>query len=318
MSAVIGIRSRLTTVVAGAQDTAAILAAAVAASIATSPDLAEAQRVPTVVVMLALAAVLTGVSMWVVGHYRLSAVVRFLPYPVISGFLAGTGWLLVRGGLGVMHRSPIGLSEVDELIRWSSFQFLAPGLVLGAFMVLCLRTRINNMAVSLAIIVGTVGFHVVGRSITSLENLEARGWLIGPFPADSHWAPVGPSDLRDADWSVLLNHGLPLVALVTVSIVGLLLNLGGLEEIVDHEIDIDHELSFTGPANVAVGVAGGLVGYHLAGSTILAHHLGVRGRLVPLLIAMMAGLAFFFGADFVALVPRGVAGGVLRGWAPTC
>ena len=69
MSAVIGIRSRLTTVVAGAQDTAAILAAAVAASIATSPDLAEAQRVPTVVVMLALAAVLTGVSMWVVGHY---------------------------------------------------------------------------------------------------------------------------------------------------------------------------------------------------------------------------------------------------------
>ena len=34
------------------------------------------------------------------GVFRLGNLVRFVPFPVVGGFLAGTGWLLVKGGLG--------------------------------------------------------------------------------------------------------------------------------------------------------------------------------------------------------------------------
>ncbi len=36
-----------------------------------------------------------GISLWMLGFFRLGRLVRYVPYPVIGGFLAGTGWLLV-------------------------------------------------------------------------------------------------------------------------------------------------------------------------------------------------------------------------------
>ena len=44
---------------------------------------------------------LTGITFLVLGTFRLGNLVRFVPYPVVGGFLAGTGWLLLKGGIGV-------------------------------------------------------------------------------------------------------------------------------------------------------------------------------------------------------------------------
>ena len=44
---------------------------------------------------ISLTTLLTGLVFWLLGHFRLGGLVRFLPYPVVGGFLAGTGWLFV-------------------------------------------------------------------------------------------------------------------------------------------------------------------------------------------------------------------------------
>ena len=68
--------------------------------------------------------VLTGVFFFVLGRFRLGGLVRYLPYPVIGGFLAGTGWLLVRGSVGVMADVPLGFAMLGALaspevaVRW--------------------------------------------------------------------------------------------------------------------------------------------------------------------------------------------------------
>ena len=62
---------------------------------------------PTVVVMVALCALLIGVAFWVLGSTGKTSFVRYLPWPVITGFTAGTGWLLLRGGVEVMHGAAI-------------------------------------------------------------------------------------------------------------------------------------------------------------------------------------------------------------------
>jgi SulP family sulfate permease len=58
--------------------------------------------------------------LWCVGHFNLGRVVRFLPYPVIGGFMAGTGWLLFVGGIGVLNPGGINaeLLTVDALVQW--------------------------------------------------------------------------------------------------------------------------------------------------------------------------------------------------------
>jgi len=317
VSGLVGLSSKMSIVISGAQDTAAIVAAAVAASIASSPKLGADEAVPTVVVMIALSTLLTGLAFWTIGKRGLSDFVRYLPFPVISGFTVGTGWLLFRGGIEVMRGSPIEFQSIGELFGWSEFKFLLPGLALVAVMIVVVRGPLPNTLVSVAILSGAVIFHLVGRSLSSASALENGGWLIGPFEAESGWTPIQPSDLTATNWGVMFNNALPIVAIVAVSVIGLLLNLSGLENGPDLEIDLNNEIRTAGVANLLTSATGALVGYHLIGDTVLARQIGARGRVVPLTIAGLAIGIFLLGSDLIALMPRAIAGGVLAGLGVT-
>jgi SulP family sulfate permease len=87
--------------VGGNQDVPAAIMALMASTIAGSmPAMATAdQTFVTVIVTIAITALLTGLFFLGTGYFRLGGLVRFLPYPVVGGFLAGTGWLLIAGSV---------------------------------------------------------------------------------------------------------------------------------------------------------------------------------------------------------------------------
>ena len=43
-------------------------------------------------VTIALTSILVGIFFFILGSLKLGKLVRFIPYPVVGGFLAGTGW----------------------------------------------------------------------------------------------------------------------------------------------------------------------------------------------------------------------------------
>jgi len=311
LSIAVGLRSRMSTVIAGTQDTAAIVAAVIAASIAGSAS--PEGQVPTVLAMLAIAGVGSGLAMWFIGRFGYASVVRFLPYPVVSGFMAGTGWLLMRGGIEVMLGRAVHFADVPDLFAWSSFKFLAIGLGLASFMLLCVVRGISSVAISAAILISSFAFHAIGRRVSSLDALEQEGWLIGPFSQSASWPPLRPSDISAIDWGVLGENALSISVIVIVSIIGLMLNLSGLEGVLDEDIDVDHEMQVAGAANVLSGLGSGLISYHLIGDTTLARQLGVRSRAIAIAIGVLGLGLLIVGADLVALMPRAVAGGVLFG-----
>ena len=51
--------------------------------------------------MIILTTIMAGVAFLALGIFKLGGLVRFLPYPVMGGFLAGTGWLLITGALSL-------------------------------------------------------------------------------------------------------------------------------------------------------------------------------------------------------------------------
>jgi SulP family sulfate permease len=70
----------------------------------------------------------SSIILWLgLGYFKLGRIVRFLPYPIIGGFLAGSGWLLVQGGIGIMANTDPGFKwfQADILALW------VPGVVLG-------------------------------------------------------------------------------------------------------------------------------------------------------------------------------------------
>ena len=79
---------------------------------------------------------------------------------------------------------------------------------------------------------------------------------------------------------VIAAHALPLAGLAAVSLIGVLLNLTGLEVVVDDDIRLDSELRVVGFANVGVAAVAGMVGYHMMSFTVLADRLRARGRVV--------------------------------------
>jgi len=97
-AAVIALTSSLPGMVGLPQDIPAALLAVTAATVAVNMRGLEPQNIfVTVAVSIGLCSLLTALVALGLGAFRLGRLMRYIPYPVIGGFLAGTGWFLVRG-----------------------------------------------------------------------------------------------------------------------------------------------------------------------------------------------------------------------------
>lgn len=112
-----------------------ILALGAAAAAAAMPAAAPEVLAATVSTLLLLATLAFGGLCLLLGSFGLGTLVRYLPMPVIGGFLAGTGWLLVAGGIGVAAQASFGWSllEPGAAVRW------LPALVLGVAMLVAVQ-----------------------------------------------------------------------------------------------------------------------------------------------------------------------------------
>src|SRR5574338_1368154 len=102
----VGIMVALTTsrpgMMALPQDTPAAIMALVAAAIADRMTGDDPQSIyTTVVAAISLTSLLAAVFFLGLGWFKASGFVRYIPDPVVGGFLAGTGYLLSLGGLSV-------------------------------------------------------------------------------------------------------------------------------------------------------------------------------------------------------------------------
>src|SRR5665647_1392062 len=88
-------RSSLPFAIAGPDSASCAVIAALVAALAARfwPNGADDGLLPASLVMLALSSVLTGLLLWGLGIARLGRAIRFIPFPVIGGFLGATGCL---------------------------------------------------------------------------------------------------------------------------------------------------------------------------------------------------------------------------------
>ena len=119
-------------VVIHAQDVPAVLLAIAAASVASAMALAPGEAVfATVAALIGLTTVFTGLVLYVAGRLKLGFIARFIPYSVIGGFLAATGYLLLAGALGMMTKQEVsvataaGLFDPGNPVRWIPWLIVA-------------------------------------------------------------------------------------------------------------------------------------------------------------------------------------------------
>ncbi len=286
------------------------MATAIAASIAPTGD--DQAAIAAIVAATGLTTVLTGLVVLLLGWFRLGGLVRFVPFPVIGGFLAGTGWLIVDGGVSVitgLHLTWDNLRGMtDSVTLWkcaAAAAFIGLLAIVGSLFQ-------SRLVLPVFVLVALILYNVV--TIVGgipLATLAETGWVL-PLPEGGHlWPPISLEQLAAIDWPAILPHLLGMPGVIIITVLALLMNASGIELGTGRDIDLDRELRSTGLQNVLAGAGGGSPGYPSVSLSLLASRLGALDRSLGFLVAAVSGLALIFGDLILRIMPAPMLGALL-------
>lgn len=262
------------------------------------------QAAQHVLVGLAIASTLTGLCIWALGAFRLGQIVRFVPYPVIAGFLAASGWLLIVGGARVATGHGLTFGAADLVFTAGDGLRLATAGVFVAVLLLLRRWDGGARALPVVIIAAAGGLDL---ALWLAGN--PAGWVLTAGGGAQSWSPL--ASFGDIDWQIIGLAGVEIVSIAAVSMAALLLDISSLEVQRRATADMDAEFRGNGAANLAVVAIGGLSVGHALNPSRLIDVLGGRGRGAGMAGGVFVGLVLASGVDLASVVPRPVLGGLL-------
>ena len=311
--AILAWRSGSRGVVGGLQPAAAAVLAIVAATTAVTAFGSIERAFLTVVAATLVVTVLSGAAFLALGTLRSANLLRFVPVPVVGGFIAGTGWLLLKSGIYVSSDESPYLTPIADLFHGELLKLWLPAFVFGVILLVATRLVKTPLVIPVVLVIGVVLF-AIGMVVTGSSIASARSghWLLlGPFDSFETWQPWTFRALGGADWSAVLAQWTGILTAVFVAVIAILFNISGTEVVLNRDLDTNEELRNAGVLNVISGALGGIPGYHALSLTALAERMNVDARVAGLIAATVPLAAVVFGASVIELIPRMIVGGVL-------
>jgi SulP family sulfate permease len=300
-------------VIAFIQDVPVAIAGLIAMSLATLLQGANpAALFANIFTAIALATVLTGIAFLLLGYFKLGNLVRFIPYPVMGGFLAATGWLLFKGGLQVSTGVGFQVLQVASFFKQANPAHLIFALVFGVGLLILTRRFPGNGLVTPVTIVGSILLFLLAAGLLGydMDYLDSNGWLLGPLPEEPLWRSAALPDWSLIDWPVVFRQTGSIATIVVLSVISLLLNSTGIEFIAGRDLEINRDLKASGIANLVTGFIGAPSSYVFISQTALATRMGARDRSVGILHGFFLLMVFFVGGTFLDFFPKFVAAGL--------
>lgn len=289
-------------------------AAVLAAFVAQQAGAGEAEALALMTVT-ALAAGLLQFAFGALGGGRL---MKYVPYPVVAGYLSGVGLLIMLTQLPKFLGLAPGCAWWQGLLNPSTWSL--PAVAVGAVSVLAmafaLRLTRAIPAPIIAMAAGTAAYFALSLKYPGLLHLEGNRLVIGPIPATSLGALAGSFGQRLSALPAIGWGGLTaaLAAAVTLSV---LLSIDTLKSsvIVDalthSRHDSNRELAGQGLGNMAAGLLGGIPGSGVMGATLVNISSGGRTRLSGLSEGLFSAVALLLLGRLVCWIPLSVLAGIL-------
>lgn len=312
IGAFVALRSSSPFVIAGPDANISAILSLIIAPMAAAAVTSSAAPFSTIWAAIVLCSFLTGIFLYLVGTHHLGRWIRFIPYPVVGGFLAGTGWLLVSGSFKVMADLPLTSENLLALIQFSQLIHWMPGLIFALLLVAILRRTNHFLVMPGLILIAIVVFHgwIYSLGLT-VGQATLQGWLLSPLPQDLVLKTARTLSFSEIDWTWLARQPANVGALMIVAAIVILLNSASVEIATRSDIDLDSELKSTGLANLLAAPAGGLVGCIALSRTLLNWKAGATARLSGMAAAAVSASVLLFGTSLLTYLPKPVLGGLL-------
>ena len=292
---------------------AAILAftlAAVTSEILQGAKVAPAQLVPTALMSLFLSSAACGLILFTMGRLGWGRYVRYIPHPVVGGFLAGSGYLLIAGAWKMLTSQPLSLFALGIVtdvhpLAWGS-------VVIVAVALLVLTRLVRHFLTIPLVLIGAMGLFHVARVAWGIDLATARhsGLLLAPLQMGD-WTHVGNFPYGEVRWDLLLFHAKDFAAMTMVAVITILLNTTSLELATNVEGNADQELKTLGFANILIGLGGGMVAVNSFNRSMLNLKAGANSRWSGRVCAIIVLLAVVFAPGLIGLMPKPVLTGLI-------
>lgn len=266
-----------------------------------------------IALMVGFAAVaLAGLMQMLVGRAHLGQLARYMPAPVIAGFVNASALIVVLGQAPLLF----GLSTASPLaeLRENPARVLEAGTLAGfvtvLLMVLAPRVTQRVPAPLVALVGGTLFFHGL-----ALAAGAAEGALLQPIASPLPSLPFSAVALAQLDASLL-----PALALLVVPAAFSMMALASLETLLSQSAlddrtgtrsDPDRELVAQGLGNLGAALVGGITGSGGLNRTLPLLDAGARRASAHLVTALCMLLLVLVAYPLVGAIPQPVVSGMI-------
>lgn len=270
--------------------------------------------VPLCLGVIALGA---GALQLLVGFVGGGKIIKYIPYPVVAGYLSGVGVLILLAQLPSFLGTPKNLDLGTALANpnvWKPASLLVGGLTI-AVMVAAPKLSTKVPAAVLALAAGIVGYLLLGLWDPSLLSLDHNKLVVGPVPpADSayfgrlaeSWGALGR--LGWADWQLLLT---PMVTLAALLSIDTLKTCVVVDVLTRARHDSNKTLVGQGLGNLLAGLLQGIPGAGTMGATMVNLNSGGQTKFSGVVAGVSALAVVLFLGAVVAWIPVSCLAGIL-------
>ncbi len=262
---------------------------------------------------LAIATVMAGIILLLMGIFKLGTIIRFIPYPIVVGFTSGIALTIFTTQIKDLFGLSMASVPADFISKWGAYfqsidtvNWLALAVGIGSILLIIITPKFSKKIPGslVAIIVMTIVSYIMRHyfGITGLETIGDRFEINASLPQ--------PNSL---DFSMSTIHGL-LPAAFTIAVLGAiesLLSATVADGVTGHKHNSNTELIAQGAANLIVPFFGGIPATGAIARTMTNINNGGRTPVAGLIHAVVLLLILLFLGPLTKHIPMACLAGVL-------
>ncbi len=258
--------------------------------------------------MISMLGLLAGLMQIGFGAMRLGQLIKYMPYPVVSGYLSGVGLIIIGSQIPKFFGVPKGSRAMETLLTpgfWQ-WQSLIVGIITVGVMILAPHfTRLVPAAI-LALLAGVLAYFGLGLIDSSLLTLENNAFVVGSLGGGGSFTEA--MALRWQAMSVmqfdqLMHIIIPALTLAVLLSIDTLKTCVVIDALTRTRHNSNRELIGQGMGNVASAIIGGMPGAGTMGATLVNLSSGAVSRYSGIFEGVLALIAFVILGSLISWVP---------------
>jgi SulP family sulfate permease len=271
----------------------------------------------TIVLLLTAIGLTAGVVQLLLGFMGIGSLIKYIPFPVVSGYLTGVGLIIIGSQIPKVLGAPSGTSWWKALITPELWQWQSAvvGIATAAVMVLAPMVTKLIPAAILGLLTGVLTYFGLATMYPAMLVVEGNPLIIGTLGASTpdlvesitgRWRELGDLQLRQI--GNLLGTAATLAVLLSIDTLKTAVVLDALTR---SRHNSNRELVAQGLGNVASACVGGMPGAGQMGATLVNIASGGQTRVSGVIEGALALIAFLLLDSFIAWIPVGALAGIL-------